>query len=180
LFALTIAAAAPARSGPLGVYGIVERVVFEPNEQAPERVQVWGAFAYAEIGSGNGLTVSPAARGYMYFRLPKPDDAASVRVIRTEWADLKAVAGTGQAVGFGKWYYIGAFSGLQPTHRTESPPYVLETTPRGGTVTDLRVRPAAERAVTATAYETNTGVVKLAESGSHAAIVRQLKDALRK
>ena len=38
-------------SGPLGIYGIVEKVVFEPNEAAPERIQVWGAFTYV-----NGAT----------------------------------------------------------------------------------------------------------------------------
>jgi hypothetical protein len=100
-------------------------------------------------------------------------------VVRTEWADLKAVAGTGQAVGFGSWGYIGQFAGLQPSRRGETPPYILEFTPRGGTVTDLRVRPAAERVAEPTNYATNTGVVKLSETGSHAAIVRQLRAALR-
>ena len=57
-------------SGPLGIYGIVEKVVFEPNEQAPERIQVWGAFAYVEGGVGqSSLTVSKPVRGYLYFRL---------------------------------------------------------------------------------------------------------------
>jgi len=31
-------------SGRIGFYGIVEKVVFEPNETAPERIQIWGAF----------------------------------------------------------------------------------------------------------------------------------------
>src|SRR5687767_15768849 len=79
-------------SGPLGIYGIVEKVVFEPNEQSPERIQVWGAFAYVETSVvGQSLTVSKPVRGYLYFRLGASSDA----LVRNEWADLKAVAGTG-------------------------------------------------------------------------------------
>ena len=93
-------------SGPLGIYGIVEKVAFEPNETAPERIQVWGAFAYVEGASAQGLTVTAAKRGYLYFRMnPSQADA-----IRKEWADLKAVAGTAQAIGFGQWFYIGGFA----------------------------------------------------------------------
>ena len=28
----------------LGIYAIVEKVVFEPSESAPQRIQIWGAF----------------------------------------------------------------------------------------------------------------------------------------
>src|SRR5688500_8246933 len=90
-------------SGPLGIYGIVEKVVFEPNEQSPERIQVWGAFAYVDGGVGSSLTVSAPKRGYLYFRLGSSADS----LVKNEWADLKSVAGTGQAVGFGRWGYIG-------------------------------------------------------------------------
>jgi hypothetical protein len=179
--ALSVAATPPARSGPLGVYGIIERVVFEPNEQAPERIQLHGAFMYVDIAAGAGLTVSSAARGYMYFRLPVlKTDEASVRLVRTEWTDLKSVAGTGQAVGFGHWGYIGRFDGLAPTATNTAPPYILEPARRGGTMTDLRVHAATERNARAASYETNMGVVKLPENGSHAAIVKQLKDALKR
>ena len=53
--ALAVAAAGvvTSASGPVGIYGIVQRVVFEPSERAPERLQVWGAFAYAELGRGH-------------------------------------------------------------------------------------------------------------------------------
>ena len=103
-------------------------------------------------------------------------DSAPVRLVRTEWADLKAVAGTGQVVGFGRWIYIGAFDGLRPTARARDRP----TTPRGGMGTDLRVRSPLERGATAASYETNTGVVKIPETGGHAAIVRQLREALKR
>lgn len=168
-------------SGPLGIYGIVEKVILEPNDQSPERIQVWGAFAYVDGGVGQSLTVSAAKRGYMYFRLlPAAEGGSeqSMRLIRNEWADLKSVAGTGQAVGFGRWGYIGWFGGLRPDASSNNPPYILEHAP-GNPLTDLRVRSASEKPGMPALYQTDSGIVKLSESGSHAAIVKQLKDALR-
>lgn len=168
-------------SGPLGIYGIIERVVFEPNETSPDRVQVWGAFTYVDGGTERALGTSDAKRGFLYFRLP-PADAGETQLtaVRTEWRDLKSVAGTGQAVGFGSWGYIGAFSGLTPDARTASPPYILEMRPGGGDLTDMRVRPASETPANPAVYRTNTGVVKLTETGNQAAIVKKLRDALGK
>lgn len=171
-------------SGPLGIYGIVEKVVFEPDDRTPERVQIWGAFAYVERGGTleegrPGLPVdrlSPPTRGYLYFRLPTSGESAET--VRNEWTDLKAVAGTGQAVGFGTWGYVGAFDGLRPDARATRPPYILERRPTGGARTDLRVRPASEVPADPAAYQTNAGIVKLSADGSHAAIVKQLHDAL--
>jgi hypothetical protein len=68
-FVLLLGAGHPTASGPLGIYGIIEKVVLEPDGAPPERIQLWGAFAYVEGGSGQSLTVSPAVRGYLYFRL---------------------------------------------------------------------------------------------------------------
>ena len=68
-FGLILGASALFASGPVGLYGIIDKVVFEPNESAPERLQVWGAFAYADIQeSGNGLGISAAKRGYLIQR----------------------------------------------------------------------------------------------------------------
>jgi hypothetical protein len=156
-------------SGALGVYGVVEKVVFEPSEAAPERIQVWGAFAYVNgAAAGQGLTVSPAKRGYMYFRM----DPSKADIIKKEWADLKAVAGTGQAIGFGEWFYFGVFGALRPDAPTDR---LLD---RSGQA-DLRVRPASETPASPAQYQTNAGIVKLSETGGHAAIVKQLKDALK-
>ena len=175
---LLLAAAHLTASGPLGIYGIVERVVLEPNEKAPERIQVWGAFAYVDGIAGE---VSAAKRGYLYFRLPTSADGftnhVQEEVIKKEWADLRALAGTGQAIGFGRWGYIGHFGGLRPDMRSNMPPYILEHAP-GNPQTDLRVRPATEAPASPSLYQTDTGIVKLAEAGSHAAILKQLKDAL--
>jgi hypothetical protein len=78
-----------------GIYARVDKVVFEPNESAPERIQIWGAFALATKDSR--YDYDAAQRGYLYFSV-KP---GKEEVCRKEWADLKAVAGTGQIVGFG-------------------------------------------------------------------------------
>jgi hypothetical protein len=81
----------------VGIYGVVEKVVIEPNDNTPQRIQVWGAFAMAE---GRGSTYGPAQRGYLYYTCPSGQEA----VCRKEWADLKSVAGKGTAVGIGMRY----------------------------------------------------------------------------
>jgi hypothetical protein len=175
------AAAQVGASGPLGIYGIVEKVVFEPDDKAPDRIQVWGAFAYVDGGVGNSLTVSAPKRGYLYFRLQTAAQGGIdtvTQLVRNEWADLKSVAGTGQAVGFGRWGYIGGFGGLEPGSASQYPPYILERS-MGNPRTDLRVRPATEAPTAPALYQTDSGVVKLSDTGSHAAIVKQLKAALR-
>src|SRR5437870_673605 len=53
-------------SDPNGIYAFVDKVVLEPSEGAPERIQIWGGFALAE---GNGYQYAPAERGFMYFKL---------------------------------------------------------------------------------------------------------------
>jgi hypothetical protein len=174
---VSVAVATLSASGPLGIYGIVEKVVFEPNEQAPERIQVWGAFAYFESSVvGQSLTVSKPAKGYLYFRLGGPADT----LVKNEWADLKSVAGTGQAVGFGKWGYIGGFGSLHTDATNTKPPYILERAPSGGRTTDLRVRPATEPPAAPALYQTDSGVVKLSASGTHAEIVQRLREALKR
>jgi hypothetical protein len=180
-----VMASVTSASAPLGIYGIVESVVFEPDDRAPERVQVWGAFAYVHmknVVSGAEGRPSPrlsaAQRGYLYFTLPA--DGESVDTVRHEWADLEAVAGTGQAVGFGTWGHTGRFDALRPDGRPNVQATILERVPSGGTTTDLRVRPASETPTNPSAYQTNAGIVKLTAGGSHAAIVKQLEDALEK
>ena len=135
-------------SGQAGVYGIVERVVFEPNAAAPERAQIWGAFAMIERttdGFTNYVYRKPTA-GYLYFTLP--DVPANVDNVRKEWKDLATVAGTKQAVAFGYW-------------------------DRGQEL--ARVREASGKPADPDVYYTNVGVVKLPNAGSHAGIVADLR-----
>lgn len=86
---------APAFSDWIAVYAVIDKVVLEPSESAPERIQLWGDFAIARTTDRN--TYEPAARGYLYYAItPGKED-----VCRKEWADLKRLSGTGQVVGFG-------------------------------------------------------------------------------
>ncbi|HEV3141686.1 MAG TPA: hypothetical protein VGY57_14275, partial [Vicinamibacterales bacterium] len=60
-------------SGPIAVYAKVDRVVMEPNEQAPDRIQVWGAFSIANTSKSQDF--STPAGGYLYYRLPAKSEA---------------------------------------------------------------------------------------------------------
>ena len=82
----------------VGVYTVVESVVLEPSEAAPERIQIRGAFALAD--GKRGSTYGAAERGYLYYSGPAGQQA----VCRAEWADLKSVAGKNIGVGFGGRY----------------------------------------------------------------------------
>ena len=185
VLALVVAASAMVgASGGIGYYGIIERVVFEPTEKDAERIQVWGAFAYVDLASPNGIATSRAQRGYLYFRVRSDIEgftsAKQIELNRREWADLKAIAGTGQAIGFGSWGYIGGFGVLDPGTVAARPSFLYESKPSGGALADLRVRPASERPANPATYQTEIGIVKLSENGNHKAIVAQLRDALKR
>jgi|SRR5579862_8266465 len=184
LGAVLLSSATVFGSGGIGFYGIVEKVVFEPNADAPERIQVFGAFAYVDGPGGQSLAISPVKRGYLYFKIrsdiPAFTSQSQVDATKKEWADLKAVAGTGQAIGFGQWGYIGRFDVLQPDTIAPRPSFLYENKPSGGAEADLRVRPASENPSKPATYQTNIGVVKLSDTGSHAAIVKLLREALKR
>jgi hypothetical protein len=175
LGALVVTMVSPAASGLVGIYGIIERVAAE-GAGAQERLQVWGAFAYANGGVGNASAWSPVKRGYLYFRLPDSTvaSAAELATIRREWSDLRSVAGTGQVVAFGRWGYIGRFDALLRDGR----PMFLERAPHGGEYTDLRVRAVGAALDAPAAYHTNAGVVRIPADGSHAELVTQLRAAI--
>ena len=100
-------------SDPVGVYARIDRVVMEPDDRAPERVQVWGVFSVAE--ASNRADYRPAQRGYLYFRLPEHAQAA-----QREWRDLQTVAGTRQIVAFGSRFQ--PLPTVRPaTERAQSP-----------------------------------------------------------
>ena len=97
LVLVTAIAPAVRASDLVGVYAFVDKVVMEPSDAAPERIQIWGGFALAE---GSGSTYAPAQRGYMYFKLPPGKEKAALK----EWNDLKSLAGKDQFVAFGSRY----------------------------------------------------------------------------
>jgi hypothetical protein len=166
-------------SGSVGLYGIVEKVVFEPSKAAPERVQVWGVFAYANVSGRGGA--SAASRGYLYFKLPTTGAGMwTTELVRREWADLDAVSGSGQPVAFGQWGLLGNFAAVWPQVQNGSTPDLYEGhIPSVDSKADVRVRPASEVPAGPATYQTNVGVVRLAEQGSHADIVASLRARLR-
>ena len=93
-----------------GIHAVVEKVVFEPSEAAPERVQIWGAFIIL-----GGREIPTPTRGYLYLALPAvamycstcPSPETANESAKKEWADLKSVAGTGQGVAFGYRFFQG-------------------------------------------------------------------------
>ena len=107
---------------------------------------------------------------------------ADLTTIRREWNDLKAVAGTDEAVGFGEWVYVGRFADPAQGGQMRFFENVLDRTTGAvrGVPIDLRVRPATETPANPISYQTNAGVVKLGAAGSQAAIVTQLRAALLK
>jgi hypothetical protein len=96
---LMFTAATLTASDPIGIYAVVEKVIFEPSEAAPQRVQIWGAFEFADTTRGGDYYTKPQV-GYLYYTLPANNEA----IARKEWADLRSVAGTGQGVAFGRRY----------------------------------------------------------------------------
>ena len=89
-------------SDPVGVYALIDKVVLEPNADAPERIQLFGTFAVHTRDNPN--TFQAPQRGYLYFTLPAAKDS----VARKEWADLKDMAGKHQVVAFGSRYELRA------------------------------------------------------------------------
>lgn len=77
-----------------GIYARIDKVVFEPNPDSPDRIQVWGVFSLADPSRPNEFL--PPARGFLYFKLDRNPQAA-----RNEWNDLKEVAGSREIVAFG-------------------------------------------------------------------------------
>jgi hypothetical protein len=80
---------------PVGAYCILEQVIVDPDDDAPGRVQMWGAFVLADSAATGGY--GHASRGYMYYACPPARSTAC----KSEWADLRWISGTGKAIGYG-------------------------------------------------------------------------------
>jgi hypothetical protein len=181
LLILVALSAQLAASGQVSIYAIIEKVVLEPNDREPERIQIWGAFTLSEQREDRTLT---PRRGYMYFVLPQIPGWESARAASLkEWADLKAIAGTGQAVAFGQIGYIGAFSDELISRPAGMPPYLLVPGAHGGNMLGSKNVLRPESAVPPTApdvYQTNFGLVKLPNNGNMAPVIEKLKAALKR
>ena len=133
-------------SDPVGIYGLIDKVVLEPNDARPTAAQIWGAFSLAIRRGNNGVQSKPEGsfgnanagdvygavqKGYLYVRCPQGKES----LCRNEWSDLKAAATRKDVVGFGsRW----------------------ENTP-------LTVRKATDAPALPDVYAMNVGVVKIAE-----------------
>jgi hypothetical protein len=97
----------------IGVYAVIDKVVFEPASGTPERAQLWGAFAIARRNDSNYY--EPVQRGYLYVALGDSRDLA-----RREWNDLKALADGKNIVAFSTRF--GQSLRLRPgSERPQSP-----------------------------------------------------------
>jgi hypothetical protein len=102
--AFLLTAATAIASDPIGIYAIVEKVVLEPNDTAPQTIQIWGVFALSDANHGDNYHAPE--RGYLYYSLPGPRVQAQRNSALTEWTDLKKLAGARQAIGFGGRYIV--------------------------------------------------------------------------
>ncbi|HLJ96626.1 MAG TPA: hypothetical protein VKU02_25865 [Gemmataceae bacterium] len=78
--------------GPPPVYVALDKVVFEPNEETPTRIQIWGSFSLQE-----GNSYGPPQRGYLYYAAPR----GAEEECRKEWAVLKKMAKKERLISFG-------------------------------------------------------------------------------
>ena len=101
VLAITLCLGVVNASGPIAVYALVDKVVFEPNADKPQRIRISGVFITAEDRSNAYSAYSAPQRGYLYFALPNGAEELALR----EWADLKSVAGTRQVVGLGSSWH---------------------------------------------------------------------------
>ena len=118
--AVVTAAAAPSlRKDPNGIYGMIDSAIVEPSAGTPQRLQLWGRFAVANVvGVKDGKIdyiqlgfFHPPKRGFMYYAINASDEAAT----RADWAALRAAAGTGRVVGWGS--HIPAMDSAVATNR---------------------------------------------------------------
>jgi hypothetical protein len=96
----------------IGIYAIVDKVVFEPDEKSPERIRIWGVFV-VPVPMSSGHYKEPQ-RGYLYFRIAPGMEQAPKR----EWGELKAVAGTGQGIGFTQYWVANPADPLGNPHHS--------------------------------------------------------------
>jgi hypothetical protein len=94
-------------SDPTGIYARIDKVVLEPKDGAPERIQIWGTFMFAKGRPGDEY--EKPARGYLYYAIVKGKEDKC----RKEWADLQKVAAKDQCVGLASRY--GAKGTLRTT-----------------------------------------------------------------
>jgi hypothetical protein len=87
-----------AKNATIGIYAVIDAVTFEPDGSSPNFIRISGVFV-VPVPISSGQYRSPQ-RGYLYFRIPPGMEQAT----RKDWNELKTLAGTGRAVGFGQYW----------------------------------------------------------------------------
>jgi hypothetical protein len=140
---------ARASGDPFAGYCIVQKVVAGQDEAERSTIQIWGTCSMITPGGlderGNYVfsSVTPPQRGYLYYFTTKANESVSQK----EWADLKALAGTGEVVGIGRQGMPG------------------------------RMRWADEKPQSPFEYPTQMGLWKITTNPAYAKLVAELKKA---
>ena len=79
--------------GPPPVCMVVDKIVLEPDEKAPTRIQVWGTFIFCK----DNATYDAPVSGYLYYTADKGKEEAC----RKEWAKLQKLAADKHIVALG-------------------------------------------------------------------------------
>jgi hypothetical protein len=79
--------------GPPPVCMVVDKVVLEPDEKAPTRIQIWGTFIFCKNNASYDRPVS----GYLYYKA----GSGKEEVCRKQWAKLQKLAADKHIVAFG-------------------------------------------------------------------------------
>lgn len=99
--------------GPPPVFVVVDKVVLEPNADAPERIRIEGCFAreseellreMKEKGLPWEKTYLKPVEGYVYMSIEKGHE----KECRAVWAEWQKAAGTGKVVGVGACTMAGS------------------------------------------------------------------------
>ena len=79
--------------GPPPVCMVVDKIVLEPDEKAPTRIQVWGTFIFCK----DNATYDRPVSGYLYYTAAKGKEDAC----RKEWAKLQKLVADKHIVAWG-------------------------------------------------------------------------------
>jgi hypothetical protein len=100
--------------GPPPVYVVVDKVILEPNTDAPERIKVEGCFIRLIEGTRSYEYGKPI-EGYVYLSL----DKSKQKETQEEWAKWQKAARTGKAVAVGACKEAGALLTVKIHKRDE-------------------------------------------------------------
>ena len=101
--------------GPPPVYVVVDKVVLEPNADAPERIRIEGCFVrqteelLREKGKGWASTFGKPVEGYVYMSI----EPGKEKECRAEWAKWQKAAGTGKVVSVGACVVGGSLQAVK-------------------------------------------------------------------